>query len=856
MLDRLRQKMARALMPAPEAIEAKAADEADFAWDESRGWTLLTGQRQDSPRSFENLVLEGFRKNAVVSACTRQVVTSLSEARIATFRPDPDGELVEIPDAPSTELMAHPNPRDSGVEFIERSAAHYLIGGNTYWWKRRLGSGRVERMLPIRPDRVFSAITDRDDIPLAYKVLGTFKQGTPDDPRQGGAVQSGTVGGQTAQVEIVPAGDIVHIPDLDPLNEVFGVPRLLAASLELRTDNLASDYVAEILGNHGAPGFLVAVDKDASDKSLERAEERWTERWGPDRGRGKISFVRGGTVFKEIGFSLKDLEFPNLRLIARESICSVFGVDPRVIAIGSAAKDAGLSGVQFKIALEMLWSQTLIPLIRRWEAAMNAFLAPEFGDVVMKFVLDDVKALEPDRDADVKRAKDMLAAGVYTDREIRAETGHDPEPEEGLVLRPVNVVALPAGQTGSANGSQAQPADEGSGAGMACTTYVLGDGATPERRRQAWKAFDAFARQQQPLFEREATEQLRIERDQLVRVIRAVLQEESGGLTDLGPVVADEVKVITPDSLRAFRQRLGALFGGYHADWVRRFERVTRETVSLVGVQVSADLGIAFDVANPEVARFITRLANNLADDVTEATFDAVRATFAEGVRAGEGTAALAGRVDAVFGQGLVREGVRLLSAEQRATLIARTMSTASANGGAVWTVRAARVQVDKSWTTQGDDRVRTEHNDMEGETVGRDDVFTNGLDFPSEPNCRCTVIFVRVRRRAAAETVTIDVELLWDELLETMQRMRRWTRGAAERWLTNHDFKTGTYEKTKNFHAFRQRPKGGFVRFAVRSNMFGFKPSDGVRVTLGIRSDGKSEVQSIKFFHGQGGES
>lgn len=717
----------------------QSGSDADFLWDAQVGWRIVSGEAQKAPASYESLVLEGFRKNPVVSACVRQIVTSLSEAPVGAFRPNAEGGLEELLGNAAAEKLQNPNPRDSYVEYIERLGQHFLIGGNAYIRFRRLGSGRIDRLTTIRPDHVQSVITDRDNIPEAWRVLRTDEKGN-------------TLG----QTEVVDANDIIHIPDLDPLNEVFGAPRLWAAALEMRTDNEATDYVSEVLGNHGVPALAIGVDANTREDQITRAEERFREKFGPNRGRGKVVFVPGGLNFKEIAFNLQHLEFPDLRRIARESICAVYGVDPRLVAITSASKDAGLSGQQYKTALEILWKQTLIPLIRRFESALR-FLGAEFGDVQLKFKLDEIEALGPDRTADAERAGTMAKTGVYTDREIRAETGHDPEPEEGNIVRPLGVSLTPVGEEPpppSRNGASSEEGESGGEAagggpkgakdddsGRPRTFYFASAALGAEERHEHWKAFDAFARHQEPLFQAAASRRFAVERDQVVRLVRETLRDTG---KDLGPVVATEYKGITDASLRAFRERLGDLFDDYHAAWAEEFRRITTETVELVGIDLAAELGIGFNVTDPFVQEFIRTLTNNLAGQVPDATFAAIVEAVDAGILAGDGTAGIASRVQAVFDQGLHRGGVQVLSAEQRAILIARTMSTQAANGGAMAHVRARDLNVEKSWLTQGDDRVRDTHlqNEAEGR-IGRDDVFpATGEDFPGEPNCRCSVLF------------------------------------------------------------------------------------------------------------------
>jgi hypothetical protein len=157
--------------------------------------------------------------------------------------------------------------------------------------------------------------------------------------------------------------------------------------------------------------------------------------------------------------------------------------------------------------------------------------------------------------------------------------------------------------------------------------------------------------------------------------------------------------------------------------------------------------------------------------------------------------------------------------------------------------VRASDAEVEKEWVTQGDDRVRDEHAAMEGERVPRDDNFSNGLDYPSEPNCRCGVLLHPVRRRKGLEPA-----------LEAMQQRRKWTRDAAAGWLRKHGYKTGNYEKMKNWHSFRQHEPTS-ERYSRYRNDEGWGPP-GAMAVFGIRrSDGKSEVQSARFWHGEGGE-
>jgi len=78
------------------------------------------------------------------------------------------------------------------------------------------------------------------------------------------------------------------------------------------------------------------------------------------------------------------------------------------------------------------------------------------------------------------------------------------------------------------------------------------------------------------------------------------------------------------------------------------------------------------------------------------------------------------------------------------------------------------------------------------------------------------------------------------------------WSKGAAIDWLVNHGFKHDEYDRTANYHAFRQNPPEKYSRFRMDKDPIGHGEDYGIIFVYGFRkSDGKSEVQSVKFFAG-----
>lgn len=75
-----------------------------------------------------------------------------------------------------------------------------------------------------------------------------------------------------------------------------------------------------------------------------------------------------------------------------------------------------------------------------------------------------------------------------------------------------------------------------------------------------------------------------------------------------------------------------------------------------------------------------------------------------------------------------------------RAKLVAQTTTTAAFEAGqqAAWTEGGV---ARNRWLSMRDGIVRAEHDAMDGEEVPIGEAFSNGLEYPQEPNCRCSLL-------------------------------------------------------------------------------------------------------------------
>jgi SPP1 gp7 family putative phage head morphogenesis protein len=152
--------------------------------------------------------------------------------------------------------------------------------------------------------------------------------------------------------------------------------------------------------------------------------------------------------------------------------------------------------------------------------------------------------------------------------------------------------------------------------------------------------------------------------------------------------------------------------------------------------RISAQVGIAFDLLQPGLLPYVEKHAATLVTQVTDTTKQTIRDALGAGLADGDGIPALTKRIEesAAFSR-------------DRAELIARTETTRVTNGSQRESLAAHAAatgdRITKRWLNAGDERVRDQHREpLNGEVRGVDEAFSNGLQAPGEPNCRCTLIY------------------------------------------------------------------------------------------------------------------
>lgn len=382
---------------------------------------VRTANPQEYKPDGATVRLQGFNRHPVVHACIRVIADIVAAVPFVVLRERGDYETRVGEDHPLQRLLDYPGPRMTSRGMRARLAVDYLGYGNAMFQLERPSPGRTPIALrSINPESLQSVWVDAEGDPRRYDY-----------------------GNWAGVIVQVPVEDVLHFRDLDMprpfFPDVFGFPRGATAIASMTADNEATSYVRQVVTNDGTPTFAVLLSDEATQDDATAMQDRYRARV-VDRGkRGTPAFFGAVRDIKPLGFTLRDLEFPDLRRVSREDICAAFGVDPRMIGIASATSDAGLSGAQYVEARARLVQHTIEPMLVAIEDELNHWLAPEFGDVWVAFDHDAMRDLVENDAATSTRVQAEFKLGLRTWEESRRALKLSPVPD------PTDTIALSTG---------------------------------------------------------------------------------------------------------------------------------------------------------------------------------------------------------------------------------------------------------------------------------------------------------------------------------------------------------------------------------------------------------------------------
>jgi HK97 family phage portal protein len=319
-----------------------------------------------TPRRYEALAEEGYRRNVIAYRCVREVARACASVPWLLYK-----DARELDQHPLLDLLLRPNPRQSGPELIEAAIGHLLLSGNAYLEVVRPDDGIPRELYALRPDRM-RVVPDVSGVPRAYRyeVEGRSVD-WPVDP-------------------ITGASDVLHLRDFHPLDDWYGLSPIEAAAAAIDQHNAAAEHNAALLQNGARPSGALVFRSDPGPDGIRRVEEALLDRTQGPRQAGRPLVLGGDVDWKELGFAPKDMDFAEMKAQAAREISSAFGV-PHLLVVAGEATYSNRADARLE-----LWEHTVIPLLDRLSSALTSWLGPMFGpDLRLAHDLDEVPRPQP-----------------------------------------------------------------------------------------------------------------------------------------------------------------------------------------------------------------------------------------------------------------------------------------------------------------------------------------------------------------------------------------------------------------------------------------------------------------------------
>jgi len=350
-------------------------------------------------------VRDAWMKCSTAFACITLLADAVAESPLRAYRPNPAGDLEEVPNHRAAYLLEEPNPWMSGAEFRSLLVMTMGLHGYGIVEKVRSGARLPVQLWPLRPDwlkREYTGVST-NATRWVYRVPTR-------DPRP------------------IADEDILIIPYYhDPAQINLGISPLHIIAREVGIDVALTDLLKVFIDNGGIPPWVVKLSDDVSfnQEEADAFRIKWAQYYAGSRAYGTIGILNPGMDLVKVGDSIGDMAWPDLRALTEMKIAQAFRVPADLIQARDSMSSGSLTTTEMDGAMSFLQNHGAQPLRTRIDGAFSRGLLPDFGSesgVVLEFDTSMILALQEDEDARHARVRADWQAGLITLNEARRET--------------------------------------------------------------------------------------------------------------------------------------------------------------------------------------------------------------------------------------------------------------------------------------------------------------------------------------------------------------------------------------------------------------------------------------------------
>lgn len=370
----------------------------------SRGYSLHFDQWQEpswTKREYTAFCREAYKMNVVAYSAINRIANAVASMEWEVWQ---GGQ--QLTASPVLDLLARPNPLQSGPDWWRSRIGYLLLSGNTYD-ERVVDStaSRIIELWPLRPDRV-SIIKSPTGLPggFIYAVSADRKVKYSADPTTGDS-------------------DILHTRLFNPLDDWYGMSPIESGAFAVDQHNESMKWIQALLQNSARPSGALVVDSETalSDDEYARMKTEIEQQYSGASNAGRPLLLEGGLDWKQMGLSPMDMEILRVKDSSARDISLAFGVPPLLLNIPGDNTYAN-----YREARLGFYEDTILPFVGYMLAEMNQWLQPFFPGVEIRPNRDKIEAIADKR----MKLWDMADnSDDLTLNESRALKGYDPLPE-------------------------------------------------------------------------------------------------------------------------------------------------------------------------------------------------------------------------------------------------------------------------------------------------------------------------------------------------------------------------------------------------------------------------------------------
>ena len=239
------------------------------------------------------------------------------------------------------------------------------------------------------------------------------------------------------------ANEIIFIKDNSTKSVYRGDSRINSTIGSLLTRESMQDFQKSFFNNGAVMGLIIETEEILNSKMKSRQEKEWMAKFNPKKSGGSRPMILdNGSKAKSLSNSnFRELAFSESVNNIEEKVCTALGVPPILLNGGNNAN--------IKPNLELMFYTTILPMLRKFEAAYEYFFAYD-----VELSTYRVPALKPDQKDQSERLSALVNNGIIMGNEAREILRMEPidDPNMNKIRIPANIAGSGTGVTGQEGG--------------------------------------------------------------------------------------------------------------------------------------------------------------------------------------------------------------------------------------------------------------------------------------------------------------------------------------------------------------------------------------------------------------------